>query len=119
MVPFKVILVPEQTTISLPALTVKLGLTVTTTWSVLTQPFASVTVNVYVVLIGDAVAFNATNGTLFVTPLFHVFVFVPVAAKVMFAPVQTTWSTPALATKTGLTETTTLFVALHPLAVMV
>ena len=71
-------------------LTVGVGLTVTSTWSVLTQPLAFVTVNVYVVVTGALVLLFATKATLFVTPLFQTFVFVPVAANVTFAPLHTT-----------------------------
>ena len=46
----KVVEPPIQMATSLPPLTVGRALTVTTTWSVFTQPFASVPVSVYVVV---------------------------------------------------------------------
>ena len=56
----------------------------------LTHPLGLVTVNVYVVVTGAFVLLLATKATLFVTPLFQTFVFVPVAANVTFSPLHTT-----------------------------
>ena len=72
------------------ASTVGVGFTVTSTWSVLTQPLAFVTDNVYVVVTAAFVLFDATKGTLFETLLFQEYVSLPEAANVTFDPLQTT-----------------------------
>ena len=56
----------------------------------LTQPFTSVAVNVYVVVAAAFVLFDATKGTLLVTLLFQEYVSLPEVANVTFDPLHTT-----------------------------
>ena len=92
--------------------------TVTVAWSVLTQPFESVPVTVYVVVVvGFAVtlavlvALNPADGL-------HTYVDAPLAVKVVLKPSQIVASEPALTLGNWLTETVvTAVVAEHPFAV--
>ena len=90
-----VVAVFTQIASSATASTVGVGFTVTNTGSVPTQPLASVSVNVYVVVTGLLVTFDATKATPFTTLLSHAKVATPVPVKVTFSALQTVWSAPA------------------------
>jgi hypothetical protein len=95
------------------------GLTVTTTWSVFTQPLASVPVTVYVVVaVGEAVTLAVFVALKPVDGL-HTYVAAPLATKLVDDPSQIAASFPAATTGNGFTPiVVTALVAEQPSALV-
>ena len=113
-----VVLAPTQIVVALAVIdAVGNGLTVTTTWSVFTHPFAFVPVTVYVVVaLGLAVTLAVFVALKPVDGL-HTYVAAPLATKLVDEPAQIAASFPALTTGNGFTPiVVTALVAEHPFA---
>jgi hypothetical protein len=111
---FNCVFPPLQMETGFPAFAVSEDCTVTVTWAVSVQPFAPVTVTVYVVVaVGDAVGL-APVVALKPVAGFHAYDVPPLAVKGVLFPVQIVTLFPALAFGKALTVIVTDAVAVHP-----